>query len=30
MRTLEFWDESQMTRGMLPFIGSKISEAVLV
>jgi hypothetical protein len=27
--TLEFWDESRMTRGGLLFIGSKISEAVL-
>jgi hypothetical protein len=26
---IEFWDESEMTRGVLLFIGLKISEAVL-
>jgi hypothetical protein len=26
--TLEFWDEGQMIRGELLFIGSKISEAI--
>jgi hypothetical protein len=28
-RDIEFWDESEMTRGGLLFIGSKISTTVL-